>query len=233
MDEQKENLQDAIKEDPLAIFAHNKTEAKVAAKLLPVLTERIAAAADARYAAQYRVQYDELQTENAKALAAALEELREAAKPLSDDDLHKLLEQEYGTFDVRLSGPSGAVTVTIRELPIAAEKKLLTTIRKAIGPVLKVISTVEWESLAGASQLERLDKIIELVPGSLDVVCECVALCLNPDGEQKFCTGEWVKGNLGLNRILSILMAQVSASRYRDFFSLASRLFQQSRMTSR
>jgi hypothetical protein len=220
---------DILVEDPLASLTQE--EAVIGAKLLPILTTGIAKAADARYSQQYRVKFDAMQAANTKALTEAIEKLREAAKPLSDEEIGKLLEQEYGTFPVKLAGPVGPVEFTICELPVSAEKKLLKSLRGAIAPILKLISSDEWAKLAGAAPLERVEKIVDMVPEALDVLCTCTALCLDPRGEHDWLTPEWVADHLGLNRIVMVLTAQIQASRYRDFFSLASRLYQQSRMT--
>ena len=204
---------------------------KIGASLMKALTPKIAREADAKYGAEYRLKFDKLQAENETALRAAIDSLRETAKPLSDEDVTKLLSQEYGEFQVPLAGPDGTITFVIRELSVASEKRLLTALKTVVAPLLQLTSSVEWASLAGVSQLERLNKVIELVPGALDVIAECVAICLDPRQETKFMSGAWVLHHLGVNRIIGIAMAQVSASRYRDFFSLVSRLFQQTRMT--
>jgi hypothetical protein len=216
-------------EDPLAGLTPEETE--VGAKLLPILSAKIAKESDVFYGKKYKTSYDSLVAANQEALKKAIDEVRESLKPLTDAEVSKMLEQEYGEYDLKLKGPNGEVTFTIRELSISREKKIVKAIKKAIAPVLKTISSAEWESMVGASSLERVDRITDLVPEAMDVLCECVAICLDPRGEEPFMTPEWVAENMGLPRIITVLNAQINASRYRDFMSLAYRLFRQARMT--
>lgn len=217
-----------LADDPLA--ALTEEESVIGAKLLPILTAKIALEADVRYGREYRTKIDEYTEANKTALRKAIADMQEVNKPLDDAELAKLLGQEYGVFSVRLTVAEQLTDFTVRELPVAAEKRLMLAIKSAIGPLLQAISADDWKSLAGASMLDRVTRLLDLVPETLSVLCRCVVICLDHTGSNPVVTAEWVENTMGLNRILMILTAQVSASRYRDFFSLGFRLFQQSRM---
>lgn len=226
-------VRDELLADPDPLGDLSPEEAAVGAKLLPLLTAKISATVRAEYGAEYRTQFDALQAANTVEMRKAIDGIRKAAEPLSKDEIGHLLSQEYGEFTVSLAGPGNAtVQFTIRELPADAEKELTKAVRASVGPLLQVISSDEWASLAGASQLERFQKIIDLVPGAVDVLGACVATCLDPKKQHSHVTGPWVTETLSLGRMFSILVAQITAGNYRDFFSLACRLYQQNRMTT-
>lgn len=206
-------------------------QADVAALLLPKLTAKIGRQAEAKYGAEYRARFTQLEAENKKALSDAIDSLRKTMAPLSDVEIKSLLEQEYGEFNIPAKDPHGsAVVYTIRELSLANEQRVLKAVRTSVGPILKVLSSVEWQSLAGASQLERLEKVLDLVPSAAAALGACVAICLDQRKEHEWLTPEWVTANMGLPRMFNILTAQLNASHYRDFISLASRLFRQTQM---
>ncbi len=88
-------------------------------------------------------------------MATAIEEIRQSMTPLNETEIGALLEQEYGEFRMKLQGPDGnPVSFTVRELSISNEKRIVKTIKTAVGPVLKVVGSAKWTAMAGASQLE-------------------------------------------------------------------------------
>ncbi len=232
MESQVQNEDEKVLVDDDPLKGLTKKEADVAAKLLPKLTAKIASEADVRYGQMYRDKITEMQGMQQEALKKAIDEMREVAKPLDDKELQMLLSQEYTTFPVKLAVGDAERTFTIRELTGTAEKKIIKTIQGTIAPIMKAMSSAEWTKLSGASQADVVTHVVGLVPEAMTTLYVCVATALNPTGVDADITGEWVEKNLGMNRCVLILLAQISACRYRDFFSLGFRLFQQSRMLS-
>lgn len=227
--------------DPASVLGTEKSyisqltddEKAVAAKILPGLTDEISRQAEAVKAKQLSEQIALLSEENRKQMERVIADIRKANTPLSPDEVSKLLEQEYATFTFRLTDSAGTVrSFTIRELPIAAEKKLMAVIRSSIVSRMKDFAAINWADTGGEGQLNKLAEIIRVIPDAVDNLAGLVAIILDPRSETPDISQDWVIGNMGMNRMLNILNAQMQASRYRDFFSLASRMFQQTTMTT-
>ena len=144
--------------------------------------------------------------------------------PPSQDDIQQLLNQEYAEFQVKVRerGDSIEQDFVIRELPLEAELRLVKAVKKTLGARVKEISSIEWANTTTA--LQKIVRIMEMVPGAVDTLADCTAVCLDPFSENDKITGEWVKRNINATKMAGILAAQHEASRYRDFLSLAYRL---------
>lgn len=215
-----ENPDDILANDELAGMTDE--ERAIAAKLLPIIAAKANAMADANKAKQLEKFMAEVRSENEKQFKAEIEAIRKANLPPTPEQLEKILSQEYLEYTVVLRSNGTQRTFTIRELPIEAETKILKALRRTIKDRMQELSSVNWQD--ANNTLERVEKILEVVPGALDTLSECVALCLDPFGEDKELDSNWIKKNVGLGRLASIIEAQLLAGRYRDFLSQVSRL---------
>lgn len=209
--EEMEELRDATPE-----------EKQMALKVIPYLSKRAHAMAEAGYARKIEDTVNILKIENAKIMEAELEKLRKANKPLDPKEIEKLLSQEYAEYTVKVFERKGKTErmFTIRELPQRTELAFLRIIQKHMVPHLRELSSVEWTS--GTSLAEKLQRIIDIVPEALDMLAECCAISLDPYEEDGI-SREWVQANLSSFRIMSIIESQITAGRFRDFFSALSR----------
>jgi hypothetical protein len=207
-------------EDDLGLSAE---ESVIIAKVLPKLTAKISAQAEANKAVELQKILTELTEENKKAFTEKVEEIRKAMTPPSPDELQLLLNQEYVEYSLRLKAGSQTKDFVIRELSIEVETKLIKIVQKTLGERLTEIGRIDWAS--GMTMLEKLERVMGMVPGALETVSDCCALCLDPYGDDPEINGAWVRKNIGAQRLLAILHAQISVSRYRDFLSLAARFF--------
>lgn len=198
-------------------------ERAIVAKVLPRLTAKIAAQAEANKSRELEKLWTQQIEENKKALTEKIEEIRKAMTPPSPDELQALLNQEYVEYTLKLKAGSVSRDFVIRELSIEVETKLLKIVQKTLGERLTEIGQIDWAS--GMTMLEKLERVMSMVPGALETVSDCCAVCLDPYGDSPEINGAWVRKNIGAQRLLAILHAQVSVSRYRDFLSLAARFF--------
>ncbi len=217
-------IEEVLGAAPDELAGLTEEEAKVAAKLLPIIAAKANAMAEINKARELDKVVTELRDQNKKILEEKIEEYRKQLTPPTPEELTTLLNQEYVEFPVKLRNGNGTVkTFTIRELPLEAETKLMKAIQKTLGERLVEIGRLDWS--AGMSMVERIDKIMTMVPGAVDTLADCCAVCLDPYGEDEHITGEWVRKHVGAQKFAAIIHAQIEASRYRDFLSLAGRFF--------
>ena len=204
-------------------------ERDIALRLIPVLTLKATAqakiTAEAQKATEMQEWVDKLIAENQEILKAKLAEFQKSMTPPTAEELQKILSQEYVEFSLKLRYDGKAREFMIRELPLAAETRLMKMVQKTLASMIKEIGAIDWQSKVGSNTMvERIMKILEMVPGAIETLSDCCAVCLDPLGEDDKITGEWVQKNIGLGRLASILQAQLEVGRYRDFFSQVSRL---------
>jgi|SRR5581483_6576971 len=216
-----EDLNDVVSGVDVTGLFDTDEERAVAARILMPLAARINVLSEARQAKRLDKLTQDLINDNKKLIETEIDKIRKAHTPPSDADLQKLLSQEYAEFTVEVRVAEGSRTFTIRELPMSIETKIIQVIRRTLVERLQSISTIEWDP--GANMLERLQKVLDVVPGALSTLAECVALCLDPFGEHSV-SAAWVADNIGATRMLNILRAQLAAGRYRDFASGISQL---------
>lgn len=208
-------------EENLLTLLQTPEQRDLASKLLMRFVQKANAAAEERKVKAFDAEILALRTSNEKMMKEQVDKIRKAMMPPSTEEIQTLLNQEYIEFTVKLVAAGEAREFVIRELPLAVEAKVLKVINKTLVQRIQEFSRIDW-SMTG-SELEKITKIIDAVPGAMETLADCVALCLDPFGQDKTMTGEWVTHNVGLNRLAAILHAQITVSRYRDFFSLAGR----------
>jgi hypothetical protein len=211
------------RDDTLDVLASDE-EKQVAAKFLPALVARITAKVEARSAQRLAEKTQELIAQNTRMMDEEVKKFRDALKPPDPKELEQLLSQEYGEIILQLPLRGGSKTYTLRELSQANEKKLMDIIVRNLVPQLKDLAAVEWASVT--SNAEKLQKVLDILPAGLDMLAECCAICLDPYNEEGL-TKDWVQKNLGSNRILGIVRAQLEVSKIRDFGSAVYQLFPQ------
>lgn len=215
-------------EEPDELADLSEEEKAVAAKILPKVTKKILFQVrqelEAKKAQELQQALDILKTENQK----ALDEFYKANKPLEPQEIEKLLSEEYLEFKVKLATNGNNQEFVIRELTQAAEMRFLKYLQKELVPHLKTIAAIEWTP--GASVSENLQRLIEFVPDIASMASELCATCLDPNQKHNI-TAQWVQENLSTRRVITVIQAQIQAGRYRDFFSLGSRVLQTIRAT--
>lgn len=217
-----DDVKQALESEPDELSNLTEEERKVAAKILPIVAGKANATAEARKAKDLEKLQLELTAQNKKLITEYLEDLKKQNTPPTIDELEKLVNQEYIEFTVKIrerSGQGGEKIFTIRELPQAVELKLFKSVQRAIVPHLKQLSQLEF---SGEGMADKLQVVIDAVPELIDTLAENAALCLDPYNAGGI-TKEWVQANLSSYRVMSIIEAQVTAGRFRDFFSAASR----------
>ena len=176
---------------------------------------------------------DEKQTaEIQKALEEHFQKMAEEAKPPSDEEIQKLLNQEYATFDVKLQVNGSTVTVAIRELPQDVEQQFYRMFQKAMTD-----KASDLAALAQSTMDQPLDKKIQAFlntfDSAFDLLAQATQLCLNFDNKNSDITCDWCKKNLTSFRMWNIVQAQIKVNRLRDFFSQVSHTGKQIQMTQR
>jgi hypothetical protein len=233
MEDEVKNAIEAEQDPVQAVLNSFATEeerqlaAKVGAKLLPVLVAKAQTAAEAKLADRLRQEVNALAEENSKLITAKLEEYRKQLTPPTPDDIQKVLSQEYVEFKVQVGNNGSRKEFVIRELPLVAEQRLVKTLSKTLGERVQDFSRLNWQQAMDGDMLTRIMHIAQVVPGTMETLAECCAVCLDPFGDVPEITPQWVEKNIGLSRVLAILDAQMKAGRYRDFFSLVSRYIPQ------
>jgi hypothetical protein len=223
-----EQIADALADpetpEELAVLATPEEKA-IGAKLLPVLAKKIRAEAQADAAKELASKMQELIANNQRMMTDEVAKLRAAVKPPDPADIEKLLSQDYGEMTVHVNGrKGGSKTFVLRELPQACEKRLFNIIQARILPHLKELAAIEW--VASATQAEKLQKVLDLIPDGLDMLAECCAICFDPFKDDGIDVG-WVQANMSSSRILAVVEAQLEISKVRDFGAAVYRLLPQ------
>lgn len=160
--------------------------------------------------------------ENQKILNNAIEKFRRETTPPSEQDIQKLLEQEYLEFTVDVKVGKEKKSFTIRELPIEVEKKIYKKVKTILVPFASELSAMSMNLLEGDAA-KKVVQLMNTFEPLLDVMVSVCAICLDPFQEDAEITEEWVRNNMGSTRIVKIVTAQVEANKMRDFFSLLFR----------
>lgn len=170
-----------------------------------------------------------MQEENKQLVSDAIERIRKQMAPPSQDDIQKLLEQEYEEFTVELKVGGAQRKFVIRELPQAIEKKIFKTIKDVMVPFSTDLAALTMNLLEGDAS-KKIVQMMNTFEPLLDVMTRVTAIILNPYGEDADITEEWVSKHLSSTRIVKIVTAQAQCNRIRDFFSL---LFGATKLTAR
>ena len=160
--------------------------------------------------------------ENKKILETTIERFRKEMIPPSEQDIQKLLEQEYLEFTIDVKTKKELKHFTIRELPVEVEKKIYKKVKAILVPFSSELSALSLNILEGDAG-KKVVQLMNAFEPMLDVMIGVCTICLNPFEEDDEITEEWVRKNLGSTRIVKIVTAQVEANKMRDFFSLLFR----------
>lgn len=200
-------------------------ELAIGFKILPVVQEAARRHEAAKAARAYSAEIDKFRIEATETLKTERDRLTKALTPPTSADLEKLLTQEYKEFTVQLRVRPDSTGNTVRcfvlrEHPQAVEKKWVKAISSQLLPLLKQAQSLDWSV---GSSADKIQSVIDSIPGALDTLAQLCAICLDPWGDSKI-DQLWVQENLSTTRMSDILQAQFEVSRLRDFFSGASRL---------
>src|SRR6266436_9272897 len=183
--------------------------------------EEVKAAIEAKYKAEYAKKLDEsqkmLSAENKEAMRLVVEEWRNSQKPPNEQEIEKLLNQEYFEFKITLPDPEKPgekKEFMIGELPQSVEKKFYKRIKDKLLPRMAELSDLTTK-LSMNSGEEKIRAIIEMFEPSFDILAETVSIILNPYGKNTISV-EWVQDNIATFRQWNITLAQERANRIRD-----------------
>lgn len=209
-------------EEP-TLAALSPEEKKMALKVMPLVERAIRKSTELKLTKANDILVEELKASNAKFIKEYTEEMRKKMAPITEDDIKKLVTQEYleYTVVVRTSRTTREEkTFIIQELTQKTEKKFFAMLQKTFVPNIKEISGMDFTSSADLAS--KIQGVVDKIPALIDTLSEMTQICLDPFGEDEEITVEWVQKNLSSYRQAGILAAQASANRYRDFISLIS-----------
>lgn len=199
----------------------------------PGLEERLREQLDAEYQKKLQEQVNEIAArmseENKTMVTEAIEKIKKDMAPPSQEDLQKLLNQEYLTFKLDIpvtnSGKTEKRTFVIRELPQAIEKRMFDTIKTTLMPFASELASLSMNLMEGDAS-KKIVQLINTFEPILNLMTEIAAVCLDPFGTENI-DANWVKDHLSSNRIAQVVTVQAQCNRLRDFFAL---LFQGSKL---
>lgn len=145
------------------------------------------------------------------------EKWKEKQKPPTPEDLQKLLNQEYISFNLKLVTEDGDREFVIRELPQAVEKKFYRTFKTQLQKHAPELGALAQKSMDKNFE-ERIMAFLETFDGAFDMLAETVVLCLNPFNKEEGVGAKWVQENISSQRQWNIVRAQIEVNRLRDFF---------------
>jgi hypothetical protein len=181
---------------------------------------------DARLQAEIHKISADMTVKNKQILEEAIERFRKEMAPPEEEDIQKLLEQEYVDFKIEIrEGPGKEAKVrnfVIAELPIAVEKKIFKKVKDILVPFASEIASMSMNLLEGDAA-KKVVQLMNTFEPLLDAMVNVCAVCLNPNGEDEEINEEWVRNHLNSTRIVKIIVAQMEAQHMRDFFSLLFR----------
>jgi len=205
-----EDLKKTFGEEAVATIRQDVT-AEVEADYQSKLTE-----IEKEYHDRVEAETTALKEDNRKMMESAIDQWRKEQKPPDQEDISKVLNQEYLTFTVKLPWGSETKEFVIHELPMGTERKIYSLIRDKLLPRLKDIQLVDLQQGDIEEQAKALFNVLD---PAMDILSEAVAIVLNPRGQEPTVTSQWVQDNLSSYRIWNILTAQMEVNRLRDFFS--------------
>lgn len=167
-----------------------------------------------------------LRKSNEQLISERLEEWKKSQTPLEKDEISKLLSKEYIEFPVEIRQRNSDGTFTLRkfqivELPMESEDKFVKIFQSTLVKFLEKINANDWK--LDGSIAERLQGILDNFPEVMRVAVELAAVSLNPWGESDVDV-TWVRRNMSSFRIAALIVLQMEANKYRDFFSYGFRL---------
>jgi hypothetical protein len=212
-------LNEPQEEGEVKIF-ETESERVIARRMLPLIADKANKAADARAAKDTEKVITELRAWNEKTMQDRLDEITKRNQPPTQEEMEKLVSQEYLEFKVTVGRSSKSRDFVITELPQSVESKFMRVIQKKLLPHLQKFSGMEWTS---GSTIDKLQNMVEIVPEVMELLAEACRIALDPRSEDPELTLAWVQDNLSSFRIMSIVECQMQAGRFRDFFSAVAR----------
>lgn len=184
---------------------------------------------EGEYIKKFEAERTQLREQNTIAIQEALAKLQRDNKPPTTEEIEQLLDQEYVTITLKLRIDDKTRQFVLGELPMGIERKFLKILTDKLKPKIAMLGQLVGATLLEGTVEDKLKAVYELVDPSAEILCELVALVLNPYGREPYFTeghsgtrtvdAEWVGTYLPLWRCWNILMAQASINRVRDFFS--------------
>lgn len=161
--------------------------------------------------------------ENQKIVSEAIERFRKEMVPPGEQDIKKLVEQEYMEveFEIEAGKKKGGAKrkFTIRELPQAVEKRMFKKVKDRLVPFASELAGISMNLMDG-DVAKKLVQVMNTFEPALDVMTSICTLCLNPFGDEEDIDEEWVANHLSSTRIVKIVTAQAQCQKLRDFTSL-------------
>lgn len=177
--------------------------------------------------AKFKDEYRKINEESFKKFVLEWEEEeRKKRKPLTPDELQKLLSKEYTKFSLEIEDSQGKIIpFTLRELPQSIEREFYKIAKETLSLLTTEYSGLDLKTADG-DVLEKMLGLMNMFDPVQDVFVKCVVLCLNPKKKIDYLTEDWVKDNLTNYRMITILLAQAEVNKMRDFFSILFQGFQ-------
>lgn len=157
--------------------------------------------------------------------------LKKAQEPLGQDELKKLLSQDYLEFPVPVrvrdkenNSKFEVKEFVIVELPSTLEEKFYKILRDALIPILQERDNISF-TLESGSLIDKVKTMLDTSEKALNLGGELVAIILDPWEKDKSINKKWVRDNLSTERQAAIILAQFEANKYRNFFSHGFRTF--------
>jgi hypothetical protein len=191
------------------------------------LRPEVRAELEVDYTKKMEVELNKLSAVNKQTIEEQFAILKKAQEPLGEEDLKKMLSQEYIEFEVKLRVPEQPQNghepekvirkFTICEQPSAVEERFFKLLKEALVPILQERENMEFRM--EGSLLERIQVVLETSEKALELGSGLVAVCLDPWHKEPSIDSKWVRANISLERQAGIILAQFEANKYRDFFS--------------
>lgn len=175
----------------------------------------------AEYSKQLAEEVTKINAENKKMMEEAIEEWQGKQKPPTNEELEKLLSQEYITFPVKVRAKGIEKEFTISELPQSIERKFFKKFKERLTPKINELAELTVKIAEGEVE-RKITSILEMFEPALDILSDATLLVLNPFGKDEEVTLEWVQENIPSFRQWNIVLAQERVNRLRDFFLQAS-----------
>lgn len=184
---------------------------------------------EVEYAKKLAAELDAVKELNKQYVDEQFAAIRKAQEPLGEDEIKKLLSQEYLEFKFKAYPKSGSSDTeprefVIRELPSEVEERFFKLLKKILVPVLQERENIVFR-LEQGSTIEKIQTVLNASEKALELGSDIVAVCLDPWQKDPDINGKWVRTNLSTQRQAAVILAQYEANKYRDFFSQGFRSF--------
>ena len=165
--------------------------------------------------------YEKEQTEQLKEIAAEyFKKLEQEQKPLTQEEIQALLEQDYGSFTIAVTDSETGEnkSFVVQELPSAQERIFYKKFKDQLTGKSSQIAALAQETM-DLPMDKKIESFLEAFDGFFDLLADAVVLILNPRGKKEFVTQKWVMDNMSSHRQWNIVKAQIEVNKLRDFFS--------------